>query len=103
MMNVVMSIDKYKRYKNGELNLVKVKMNNMGINKDKTVNWIIQNKTLLVNVAFFSLLLMPTNDVKDSIYENMLKLVEEAYKTQNPKQYIELFFTRGWMGMFKNL
>lgn len=103
-MKIVMSIDEYKRYKNGKLNLFELKLNNMGINKDTAVNWIVENKTLLLNVAFLGLLVSNIPDAEtfpmpenlDIIVNNISRLVEHAYRTPNPKEVIDSFFKFGW-------
>lgn len=43
-MKVVMSIDEYKKYKNGELSLVQLKMRDIEYTTNKTLNWVFKHK-----------------------------------------------------------
>ena len=54
-MKIKMSISQYKQYKNNEINLLDIKLQNIGLNRNYTANemttYIIENKRLIFTLA----------------------------------------------------
>lgn len=54
-MKTIMSISQYKQYKNNEINLLDIKLQNIGLNRNCTVNelttYFIENKRLILTLV----------------------------------------------------
>jgi hypothetical protein len=47
-MKTIMSLEQYKNYKNGELNLIDIKLQNIGVKRNSTLAYLLRNKKYII-------------------------------------------------------
>jgi hypothetical protein len=84
-MKTTMSINQYKQYKNSELSLIDIKLQNIGINRNSVINktltdtttYIIENKTLILTLTIILVGFVGTELALSSLAVNALDFKPE--------------------------
>lgn len=86
MIKTIMTIDQYKHYKNGELSLLDIKLQNIGINKNKILTYLIKNKNyIMILIVLFS------GDIASELYlDSQMNNISNAFN-YNFDESVNLF------------